>query len=100
MTVSEIRKAMNNVAAVNIRVDFIEGRGPVELKVTKTEMRKGLKGFARADEVDAFVEGDTLIVSQAISLDLEEEPTEDIDVDGDFDAIEGEEEIVDEALAA
>ena len=68
--------------------------------MTKTEMRKVLKGFARADEVDAFVEGDTLIVSQAISLDLEEEPTEDIDVDGDFDAIEGEEEIVDEALAA
>ena len=68
--------------------------------MTKTEKRKVLKGFSRADEVDAFVEGDTLIVSQAISLDLEEEPTEDIDVDGDFDAIEGEEEIVDEALAA
>jgi|15BtaG_2_1085339.scaffolds.fasta_scaffold11303_1 hypothetical protein len=100
MTVSEIRKAMNDVAAVNIRVDFIEGQGPVDLKVTKTEMRKVLKDFARADEVDAFVEGDTLIVNQAITLDVEEEPTEDIDVDDDFDAIEEEEEIVDEALAA
>ena len=43
MTVSEIRKAMNSVAVVNIRVDFIEGQGPVDLKVTKTEMRKVLK---------------------------------------------------------
>lgn len=99
MTVSEIRKAMNSVAVVNIRVDFIEGQGPVDLKVTKTEMRKVLKDFARADEIDAFVEGDILIVSQAISLDLEEEPTEDIGVDDDFDAIE-EEDIMDEALAA
>ena len=96
MTVSEIRKAMNKVASVNIRVDFIEDRGPVDLKVTKTELRKVLKDFARADEIDAFVEGEILIVNQAFSVDDIEDFTDDLDVDEDIE----ESESLDEALAA
>ena len=96
MTVSEIRKAMNKVATVNIRVDFIENRGPVDLKVTKTEMRKVLKDFARADEIDAFIEGETLIVNQAFLVDDTEDITDDLDVDEDFEGTES----LDQALAA
>ena len=96
MTVSEIRKAMNKATSVNIRVDFIEDRGPVDLKVTKTELRKVLKDFARADEIDAFVEGETLIVNQAFSVDDIEDFTDDLDVDEDIE----ESESLDEALAA
>ena len=96
MTVSEIRKAMNKVASVSIRVDFIENRGPVDLKVTKTEMRKVLKDFARADEIDAFVEGETLIINQAFLVDDTEDITDDLDVDEDFEGTES----LDQALAA
>ena len=96
MTVSEIRKAMNKVASVSIRVDFIEDSGPVDLKVPKTEMRKVLKDFARADEIDAFGEGEILIVNQAFLVDDTEDFTDDLDVDEDIE----ESESLDEALSS
>ena len=62
MTVSDVRKGINEVDKIVVRMDFIEDRGPVDIRVTKTEFKKHLKGFSRNEEVSVFFENDTMIV--------------------------------------
>jgi len=62
MTVSDVRKGINEVDKIVVRMDFIEDRDPVDIRVTKTEFKKHLKGFSRSDEVSVFFEDDVMIV--------------------------------------
>ena len=63
MTVSDVRKGINEVDKIVVRMDFIENKGPVDIRVTKTEFKNHLKGINRNEELNIFFENDTMIVN-------------------------------------
>ena len=63
MTVSDVRKGINEVDKIVVRMDFIENKGPVDIRVMKTEFKNHLKGINRNEELNIFFENDTMIVN-------------------------------------
>ena len=61
--VNKIRDELNEVDKIVVRMDFIENKGPVDIRVTKTEFRNHLKGINRNEELNIFFEDDTMIVN-------------------------------------